>query len=355
MNTRGRHRMSVVRRNRATAFTLIELLVVIAIVALLIGLLLPSLGAARESARGVVCASMLRQHGIGLAAYSASAKDFIPGPNTSNAAWRTPSLPQTPPIFGETSGEVPTSNHDWMTWVISSGAALNPNRAKRTKQLFEQFGCPSTKVNYQTPYGAGADLDDFEALVYGVGVRQNSYLSPYGFHYYPNQAAAERHRPPGLSGLPPYSVPSNHFTTVRPNANFVPNLNAIGTQASMKVFAMDGTRYLDRLSRTFDFDVAVAPQIFGSFLESSPVFDGTTAYGRNAVLSNGWVPHSWKLSLRHAGHSVNAVFFDGRVKSLRPEELYGEASYYWPSGSVFGGTSCTAESLRKYSSGDILP
>jgi prepilin-type N-terminal cleavage/methylation domain-containing protein/prepilin-type processing-associated H-X9-DG protein len=67
------------RADRAPrAFTLIELLIVIAVIALLIGLLLPALAAARESGRAVKCASNLRQWGVAVNAYAAESKGFLP-------------------------------------------------------------------------------------------------------------------------------------------------------------------------------------------------------------------------------------------------------------------------------------
>lgn len=60
------------------AFTLIELLVVIAIIAVLIGILLPSLGAARLNARGTACAATLHQIGLGVSLYQGDFDQRLP-------------------------------------------------------------------------------------------------------------------------------------------------------------------------------------------------------------------------------------------------------------------------------------
>jgi prepilin-type processing-associated H-X9-DG protein/prepilin-type N-terminal cleavage/methylation domain-containing protein len=71
------------------AFTLVELLVVIAIIAGLMGLLVPTVQAVRETARRTACAAKLRQFGLGLLAFESSRGRF---PSTDvrpsgTAAW----------------------------------------------------------------------------------------------------------------------------------------------------------------------------------------------------------------------------------------------------------------------------
>ncbi len=64
--------------NSRRAFTLIELLVVVAIIALLISILLPSLGAARKQARAVKCAANLHSVGQAFQIYLAENKAAYP-------------------------------------------------------------------------------------------------------------------------------------------------------------------------------------------------------------------------------------------------------------------------------------
>lgn len=67
------------RRSRSrSAFTLIELLVVVSIIAVLLALLLPALGKARDSARQVKCLSNMRQVGLALVSYTVEYRQDLP-------------------------------------------------------------------------------------------------------------------------------------------------------------------------------------------------------------------------------------------------------------------------------------
>lgn len=99
------------RPRRARGFTLIELLVVVAIVALLLAILLPSLSAARESARTATCLSNLRQAFMACRMYADEHKGLGPAlgqPYTAAPNWAV-IVQQYSGMSGESLDELSTT------------------------------------------------------------------------------------------------------------------------------------------------------------------------------------------------------------------------------------------------------
>lgn len=84
---------------RRRAFTLVELLVVISIIGVLVGLLLPAVQSARNSARKMTCSNNLKQLGLGAVGYHAALGTFppaaplFPNDNLRGVSWRVLILP----------------------------------------------------------------------------------------------------------------------------------------------------------------------------------------------------------------------------------------------------------------------
>src|SRR5262245_39264316 len=72
-------------RRHQRAFTLVELLVVIAIIGILVALLLPTIQAARESARRSQCVNNIKNVSAALMQYHDAEKEFPPAISTRKA------------------------------------------------------------------------------------------------------------------------------------------------------------------------------------------------------------------------------------------------------------------------------
>ena len=122
---------SIDRAGSPRAFTLIELLVVVAILALLIAIVLPALGQAREQGRRVKCASNLRQIAIAWLFYlDEEGRGNFPLGNTGNLAWH---------YGGKTIGDVDESWVDFNPRPLNRYFGLDPYGSRAA----ETFHCPS--------------------------------------------------------------------------------------------------------------------------------------------------------------------------------------------------------------------
>ncbi|HEX8916434.1 MAG TPA: type II secretion system protein [Humisphaera sp.] len=119
-----RARSAARRGSSLTAFTLVELVIVIGVIALLAGIVLPSVGRARELAKQVGCMSNLRQLGVAFNGYATSGVGTFP-------------------FHADVGGQY---REDWIHW--QAGRDLKQSAVARylASTSPDTFRCPSDDV-----------------------------------------------------------------------------------------------------------------------------------------------------------------------------------------------------------------
>jgi prepilin-type N-terminal cleavage/methylation domain-containing protein/prepilin-type processing-associated H-X9-DG protein len=290
-------RPSAESRLRRPAFTLVELLVVIAIIAVLVGILVPSLSAVRQQARGTVCSANLRSLGQGIYIYTGE-----------NSGQLLPSrLPKIDPCnaYGVVGGQ----NKYRPTFLAILGEAVG----------LPAFADPQACKTTQDRYGEDGDRQNYANRMFvcpEVAEWTDERNGSYGWNY---QFLGNAR----LDTAGRYKNWSVRISEIRVPANTIAIGDAMGTAASWPTLERmdyeDNSRDPKRFGNEgFNLDPPHVDPVSGEMAEFDNVPQARTAVdprhdGRGAVL---WLDGRCDLqTLDGLGYDVAAdgvVSFTGR-------------------------------------------
>lgn len=240
--------------SRKRGFTLIELLVTIAIIAILMSVLLPSLGGARRAARSTVCSNNLRQIATAINQYANSNKDAIVGsPDTSGKE----------AYFDKKFNGVSVQGWDWCGPLAAELGMTGPGEGQTDadeQERFKRFDWYRSQIKtYSCPE------NDITSVAY-PNPNDSLWVSGRMLSYNMSTQFTSTEANPDKGGTGSTSVRRKMKRPYRPM------ISQVGT-ANLKAIIFEGHRYVSDPPSVPDFDKSIGAQYGGMFGGTGPWYN----------------------------------------------------------------------------------